>query len=66
MLRVDSIINFQHTYANGDELVTKSLIENPNPLTAEQLKKIKAIAVNEIPLLDSAIDKKGCVSAVGI
>ncbi|MBL4839028.1 MAG: MMPL family transporter [Kordiimonadaceae bacterium] len=48
--RVDSATNFQHTYAEDDDLIVENLIEGAVSLTAEQLEEKRAIVLNE-PLL---------------
>ena len=40
-IRVDSITNFQHTWADGDDLVVQDLVENAYNLSDAQLKKYK-------------------------
>ncbi|VAW76955.1 Predicted exporter of the RND superfamily [hydrothermal vent metagenome] len=49
-IRVDSVTNFQHTYAEEDDLVVEDLVKDPGKLDAGELAKRSAIAVNE-PLL---------------
>jgi len=49
--RVDSLSNFQHTYAEGDELIVEDLIFDPAETRAEgALARLRNIAENE-PLL---------------
>lgn len=48
--RVDSIANFQNTFAEEDDLIVGDLIENPSELSSEELEKIAQTAINE-PLL---------------
>lgn len=48
--RVDSIANFQNTFAEEDDLIVSDLIENPSELSSEELEKIAQTAINE-PLL---------------
>jgi hypothetical protein len=48
--RVDSITNFQHTQARGDELVVRDLVANAGALSAGQIDQAKRIALSE-PLL---------------
>ena len=53
--RVDSLSNYQHTSAEGDDLIVADLVENdPNSYSAEDLKELQEIAVNE-PLLKSRL-----------
>ncbi|MCV6638852.1 efflux RND transporter permease subunit [Candidatus Albibeggiatoa sp. nov. NOAA] len=53
-IRVDSISNFQYTYADGDELIVQDLVENPKQLTQAELDKLKQIALDE-PLLNGRL-----------
>ena len=46
-IRVDSITNFQHTEAVGDDLFVADLVERPEDLTDIKLAKIKNVALNE-------------------
>ncbi|NIS80528.1 MAG: RND family transporter, partial [Anaerolineales bacterium] len=46
-IRVDSITNFQHTEADGDDLTVADLVGHPEGLTDAQLAKIKNVALNE-------------------
>ena len=49
--RVDSITNFQHTIAEGDDLIVADLVEDaPSSYTKKQLEAKKKVAINE-PLL---------------
>ncbi len=49
-LRVDSVTNFQHTYAIEDDLIVEDLIEAPAALSPEDFEKKRQIALAE-PLL---------------
>ncbi|MEM6821096.1 MAG: outer membrane lipoprotein-sorting protein [Verrucomicrobiota bacterium] len=49
-IRVDSITNFQHTEADGDNLLVEDLIRDGATMSQERLDSRKAIALNE-PLL---------------
>ncbi len=53
-MRVDSITNFQHTYADNDDLVVADLIEDPASLSKQQLQDIASIAISE-PLLNGRL-----------
>ena len=63
-IRVDSISNFQNTYAEGDDLVVGDLVSDAEQLTDQQLKKIKEIAVNEPLLAQRLISPKGHVTSI--
>lgn len=64
--RVDSLSNFQYTYANGDDLVVADLIQNAEELSDTDLTKIKQIALNEPLLLHRAISEDAAVTAVNV
>jgi hypothetical protein len=53
--RVDSITNYQHTRADGDDLMVADLVSDPASLSSEQLLQIQDIAVNEPMLLHRLI-----------
>ena len=65
-LRVDSLSNYQHTYAEGDDLIVEDLIPEPNELSPEILAKIEKIALNEPLLLHRLISPSGHVTAINI
>ena len=48
--RVDSITNFQYTYAEDDDLIVEDLIEDAANLSQEELSRKEALAIAE-PLL---------------
>lgn len=64
--RVDSLSNFQYTYANDDDLIVEDLIKNANDLTAKQIAYIKEVALAEPLLLNSAISSNTKVTAVNV
>lgn len=53
--RVDSITNYQHTRATGDDLEVADLVADPASLSPNQLLEIRDIAVNEPMLLHRLI-----------
>ncbi|MCG8426675.1 MAG: MMPL family transporter [Chromatiales bacterium] len=64
--RVDSITNYQHTYAEGDDLIVEDLALEPLELSDEDLIRIKEIATNEPLLVHKLISPQGHVSVVNI
>ncbi len=46
-IRVDSLTNYQHTEANGDDLTVADLVESPQQLNAVDLSRIKTVALEE-------------------
>lgn len=65
-VRVDSVTNFQHTRADGDELVVADLVGNLEDLHAEDLTRIRTIALQEPELKDRLVSGSGRVSGVNI
>lgn len=64
--RVDSLSNFQYSYAEEDDLIVVDLIKNAESLSQAELSKIKAVALNEPLLLNSAISADAKVTAVNV
>ncbi|MCK5525024.1 MAG: MMPL family transporter [Thiomargarita sp.] len=65
-IRVDSISNFQHTYADGDDLVVKDLITEAKSLSAEELARVKEIALKEPLLVNKLISPTAYVTGINI
>ena len=64
--RVDSITNYQHTTAVGDDLIVKDLVLEPELLPDLDLKKIKNIALSEPVLLKKLISEDASVTVVNV
>ena len=64
--RVDSVTNFQYTYAEEDDMIVEDLVMSTKDLTPEKLKKIKEIAINEPLLVNKIISQTGHVSVVNV
>ncbi len=64
--RVDSVTNFQYTYAEEDDMIVEDLVMSTKNLTSEQLNHIKQIAVNEPLLVNKLISEKAHVSVVNV
>ena len=54
-IRVDSITNFQHTEAEGDDLTVADLIDDPGALGDAQLARIRSVALSEPALVKRLI-----------
>lgn len=65
-IRVDSITNFQHTWADGDDLIVEDLIEDALNLSDEVLEKKKQIALNEPLLIKRLINPAADMTAVNM
>jgi len=64
--RVDSITNFQHTYASGDDLVVVDLVRDASSLSNLDLGKVENIALSEPLLVNRAISRDSKVTAVNV
>jgi len=64
--RVDSVTNFQYTYAEEDDMIVEDLVMSTKNLTSEKLEQIKQIAINEPLLVNKLISKTGHVSVVNV
>ncbi len=65
-LRVDSVSNFQHTTAEGDDLVVADLVEGASHLSKEQLERVRDIAQREPSLKTILISGDNAVTAVNV
>ena len=64
--RVDSLTNYQHTEAEGDDLLVEDLVEDPALLTEERLAYIRQVAVNEPLLRHRLVSDRAHVTAVNV
>lgn len=65
-MRVDSLVNFQHTVVNGDDLTVGPLVDNADKLAPADIAGIRRIALNEPSLLGKLISSDGSVAAVAV
>ncbi|MDH5571746.1 MAG: MMPL family transporter, partial [Gammaproteobacteria bacterium] len=63
-IRVDSISNFQHTEADGDELIVRDLVSDARSLDNHALDKIRQVALNEPLLVQRLVSPSSKVTAV--
>ncbi|WP_281559697.1 MMPL family transporter [Thalassomonas sp. RHCl1] len=64
--RVDSLTNFQYTYAEQDDLIVEDLVMDPLSLTPGQLASIRQIALNDPQLVDKTVSGQGHVSTIEV
>lgn len=64
--RVDSLTNFQHTYAEEDDLIVEDLAYDAANLSADQLKKVRDVSLAEPLLANQLVTTKGDVTAVNV
>nr|VFK51966.1 MAG: hypothetical protein BECKTUN1418D_GA0071000_101318 [Candidatus Kentron sp. TUN] len=65
-LRVDSISNFQHTEAKGDDIIVRDLVENPERFSNIHIARIRHIALTDPLLVGKLIPKDGAVTIVNV
>jgi predicted RND superfamily exporter protein len=65
-IRVDSVTNFQHTRADGDDLATADLVRDAAALDDAALAERRASALAEPILVGSLISARGHVTAVNV
>ena len=64
--RVDSIANFQHTTAKGDDLFVRNLVDPQKLNSAQERSRIRKTALAEPRLAGNLVARDGTVSAVGV
>ncbi|GBD99056.1 nickel and cobalt resistance protein CnrA [bacterium BMS3Abin07] len=64
--RVDSITNFQHTRAEGDDLIVEDLVQDAGKLTDAQIERIRKIALSEPQLVNLMISPSGSVTGINV
>lgn len=64
--RVDSIANFQHTTAKGDDLFVRNLVDPQKLNSAQERSRIRETALAEPRLAGNLVARDGTVSAVGV
>ncbi len=65
-IRVDSVSNFQHTSAEGDDLLVRDLVVDASGLSTAQLAEAEAVAVAEPLLRGRIISPSAHVSGVNV
>ena len=64
--RVDSVTNFQHTYALEDDMIVDDLVMDPSSLSSAQLSKLEQIALAEPTLINKIISEQAHASVVNV
>ncbi|MEE9422346.1 MAG: MMPL family transporter, partial [Gammaproteobacteria bacterium] len=64
--RVDSISNFQHSYAEGDDLIVGDLVLEAENYNSATLERVKEIAIHEPLLVKRLISPSGHVTAINV
>ena len=64
--RVDSITNYQHSFAEGDDLTVRDLVGKNTDLTPEAIRAIRDVTFSEPLLVDRMISPDGTTTSVNI
>ena len=64
--RVDSVTNFQHTTADGDEILVRELVDESVYSDAEERSRIREIALAEPALAGRLLARDGGVSGINV
>ncbi|MFT7545998.1 MAG: putative RND superfamily exporter protein [Gammaproteobacteria bacterium] len=65
--RVDSITNFQHTYAEGDDLTVIDLVEkDPKSYSQEELDQRRQVALNEPTIVGKLLNRDGKTTGINV
>ncbi len=65
-IRVDSVTNFQHTYAEGDDLVVEDLVLDASQAEPAELTKWRDIAIHEPLLINRLISPDAGTTGVNV
>jgi predicted RND superfamily exporter protein len=64
--RVDSLQNFQNTYAEEDDLIVEDLYEEANDLSTADIRRIKEVSETDPLLFKRLVSEDGRVTAINI
>ena len=64
--RVDSLTNFQHTTAGGDDILVRDLVDESTFNDADERSHIRAVALSEPRLAARLIAKDGAVAGINV
>ncbi len=64
--RVNSVTNFQNTFAEGDDMTVRDLVEDPDNVSQEQADAAKAVALDRVSLVHALISPAADVTAVSV
>ncbi|MDE0096138.1 MAG: MMPL family transporter [Gammaproteobacteria bacterium] len=64
--RVDSLTNYSHSEAEGDDLIVEPLVDGAGSLTDDELAEVESIALNSAEITGRLVSHDGHVSGVAI
>ena len=62
--RVDSLTNYNHTQAEGDDLIVEPLVNDAGALSGPDIARIKKIALSEASLVGRLVSRDGRVAGL--
>ena len=65
-IRIDSLTNFQHTWAEDDDMIVEDLVYDLADLDEDRFDYIRTIALSEPNLLNRIISPKGDVAVINV
>jgi predicted RND superfamily exporter protein len=65
-IRIDSLTNFQHTWAEDDDMIVEDLVYDLADLDPQRFDYIRKIALNEPNLVNRIISPKGDVTLINV
>lgn len=65
-IRVDSLTNFQNTYAEGDELIVEDLVSLDKLTTTESLEELRLTALRQVELLDFVLSRDAKTTSITV
>lgn len=66
VLRVDSTVNYTHSYAEGEEIFVEPLLEEEGEITAEDATRFREIATTSDELLNRLISADGTAYGINV
>ncbi len=64
--RVDSLTNFQHAFADQDQLIIEDLFENSSSYSDSELEKRKSVALSELLLKNNLVSLNGKAAGIDV
>ncbi len=64
--RVDSLTNYNHSRANGDELIVRPLVEDAGALTDADLERVGEVALGAVEISGRLVSRDGKVAGLVI
>ncbi len=65
-IRVDAVTNFQHTRAEGDELIVADLVVNPAEMSKAGLQRARQVAITDPRLLNFLVPEQAHVTGINV